>query len=68
MLRIRDPQGHKIEVTQEQFDGQEPVTCHRCGWTRPTQPRSATKSKSETAPAQQAAAPATLDDEPEPVE
>lgn len=57
MPRIRDPQGHKVEVTQEQFDGHEPVVCTRCGWTRPAQPRSATKSKSETAPEHQASAP-----------
>lgn len=35
MPRLRDPQGHKVEVTQEQFDGLEPIVCDRCGWTRP---------------------------------
>lgn len=31
MPRIRDTQGHKVEVTQEQFNSGEAVICDRCG-------------------------------------
>ncbi len=39
MPRLRDPQGHKLEVTQEQLDGKAPIVCDRCGWMRPAKPR-----------------------------
>lgn len=32
MPKLRDPQGHKLEATQEQLDGDSLGVCNMCGW------------------------------------